>query len=148
MAWPTINNYPLSEEDRRKLPSPQAFGDLSVVASIGLVLSTASLAIGQVNRVLWVPAGFRLWGIHGAISDVDNGGTAFVWDLGDATTQARLIASSTKGQAAANLTVGDMVTGVMGYQFTANTDILMTVTTAPTTPAAGTLTLAFFGQYA
>lgn len=149
MAFPTIDYYLFSEEDKRKLPTAQAGGNLSVLSAT-ISVTTAALALNKVSRVLWVPAGFQVWGISAMLPDLDSGGSAaLVWDLGDSGDQNRLIAGSTVGQAAGNLTAASLPTlTAVGYTYTADTDILMTVTTAAATAVAGTVYLALIGQMA
>lgn len=147
MAFSTIDYYLFDAEAQRKyVPTPQAGGTLSVL-DYSFTLTTAANATGIVSRVLWVPSGFRLWGFGGNIADVDSA-TGLVWDLGDSGDQDRIIAASTVGRSAGQLNSDDIAVAGMGYQYTANTDILLTVTTGATTPVAGTWNLALLGQMA
>ncbi len=146
MAFPTIDHYLLDATAQRKLPAPHAAGSLSVISS-SISMTASALGLNAVSRVLWVPAGFTLWGVAVNLPDLDSGGSpALVWDLGHSDDQDGIIAGSSVGQAAGQLNTDDMAVAGMGYTFTADTDILWTTTTAAATAAAGTVKLALFGE--
>lgn len=149
MAYPTIDSYLFTDTDKRKLPNPPAGGSLTCLKS-ELTIPTASLALNYVTRVLWVPEGFQLWGMAIKMADLD-GGTALVWDLGwraAVTTdddQNGIVAGSTIGQSAGQLNTDDMAVAGFGYTFQRDSDIVLTVTTAAGTAAAGACKFALFG---
>jgi hypothetical protein len=107
---------------------------------INAALTVGMLALNKVTRLTRLPKGFVLTGLSLIIPDMDtNGAPALVFSIGDAATPARLISVSTKAQAGGTLATADLVTAAMLFEFTANTDILWTTTTAAATAAAGTV---------
>lgn len=144
MAWPTIDYYLLTAEQKRKLPTPQAGGNLSIIRNEFTVTALA-LVTGAVSRVLWVPAGFKLWGLIGKVADLDTG-AALVWDLGDGLDQDLIVAASTVGRSAGNLDDDDLAAAGIGYQFTVDSDILFTCTTQGSASQAGAAKLGLIGE--
>ena len=149
MAFPTIDYYLHDREDRKLLPTGQARGTLTMVKS-ELTLTAAALVTGAVSRVLWVPAGFQLWGYAGKMADLDTG-AALVWDLGwrAATTaeddQNGIIAGSTVGQSAGQLNTEDMAVAAFGYTFLYDSDIVFTCTTQGSASQAGACKFGLIG---
>lgn len=125
------------------LPSSVGANVATVISNTG-TLATGALAINKTSRVLKVPKGFKLSGIRYRVGDADsNGAPAYVFTIGDAADPDRLVTLSTVGQA------GGEVTALAGtgflYEFTADTDILVTTTTAAATAAAASFQIALTG---
>lgn len=152
MAFPTPDYYLLDEVARRKLPTPQEGGGLVVVKN-EFTMTAAALVTNAVSRVLWVPAGFQLWGMAIKLADLDTG-SALVWDLGwrAATTaeddQNGIVAGSTVGQSAGALNTDDMAVAGFGYTFLYDSDIVFTCTTQGSSSQAGACKFALFGEMA
>ena len=114
----------------------QAFG-----GQISLV--TGDLALNKTVSLFKVPANFTIVNASVYVTDMDTDGSpALVFSIGDATTAARIVSVSTAGQAGGAATI---VAGLNGYQYTAETEILWTTTTAAATAAAGTVTIFLTG---
>lgn len=149
MAFPTIDYYLFSDEDRRKLPKPPAGGSLTCLKS-ELTVTAAALVTGVVSRVLWVPEGFQLWQMSIKMADLDTG-SALVWDLGWRATvttdddQNGIVAGSTVGQSAGALNTDDMAVAGFGYTFLRDSDIVFTCTTQGSSSQAGACKFALFG---
>lgn len=86
--------------------------------------------------LLWVPKGAVITAARFDATDID-GATAMVWDIGDASTEDRLFAAITTGQAAGS-SVALAATGWL-YKYTARTQLRAFVKTASGTPATGTI---------
>lgn len=127
------------------LPSPVGAQVGTVLSNSG-TLATGALALNKTSRVLRVPKGFKLSGIRFRISDGDsNGSPALVFTLGDASDPDRIATVATTGQAGGELmTLADA--GFL-YEFTEDTDILFTATTAAATAVAATFKIALSGTY-
>lgn len=109
-----------------------------------VALVATDLTLGQTVGVMRVPAGFTVTSLRADITDVDAGATpTHAFQLGDATVADRLITANTAGQN------GGSVTTLAGtgflYRFPAETEIVLTSSTAAATGAAGTLSLALHG---
>ena len=114
----------------------QAFG-----GQISLV--TGDLALNKTVSLFKVPANFTIVSASVYVTDMDTDGSpALVFSVGDGTTAARIVSVSTAGQAGGAATI---VAGLPGYQYTAETEILWTTTTASATAAAGTVTIYLVG---
>lgn len=150
MAFPTVGIDLFGEEARRKLPTSQEGGGLVVLKS-ELTLTAAALVTGVVSRVLWVPAGFQLWGYAGKMADLDTG-SALVWDLGWRATvttdddQNGIISGSTVGQSAGQLNTDDLAVTAIGYTFLRDSDIVFTCTTQGSSSQAGACKFALIGE--
>lgn len=102
-------------------------------------LLTTDLALNRTTALFVVPKGFVVTGIDVTITDVDtNGAPAILITIGDAGNAARFLASSNIGQAGGNSTT--LAAAGKFYEFTADTEIVLTVATAAATAAAGTIT--------
>ncbi|PBB75203.1 hypothetical protein CK227_10450 [Mesorhizobium sp. WSM4308] len=103
-------------------------------------LLAADLVTANVVSAFKVPAGFVVTGIIAVSSDVDTNGTPTVaLSVGDAGSSVRYLSSSAIGQAGTS-TQTLASTGLL-FVNTAETEILVTVTTGSATAAAGTLDL-------
>lgn len=109
-------------------------------AHVELAVGTADLTVNSVHRVWKTPAGATVIGALIRSTDIDtNVSPAVVLTLGDATDDDRLMTNVVVGQTGtASATIA--ATGI-GYKYTAETDILLKVGTAPGTAAAGTITV-------
>lgn len=106
-------------------------------------LVTGDLALNKTVSLFKVPANFTIVSASVYVTDMDtNGSPALVFSVGDGTTAARIVSVSTAGQAGGAATI---VAGLPGYQYTAETEILWTTTTASATAAAGTVTVYLVG---
>jgi hypothetical protein len=103
-------------------------------------LATTDLATGAVTAAFKVPAGFTVTGIIAVASDMDsNGSPTLALSVGDSGSGTRHLSSSTIGQGGTS-TQTLASTGLL-YQYTTDTDILVTATTGSATAVAGTLDL-------
>lgn len=123
------------------LPSSVGANVATVISNSG-TLATGALAINKTSRVLSVPKGFKLSGVRLRVGDGDTG-TAWVFTLGDAADPDRIITISTAGQAGGEVTA--LADAGFLYEFTADTDILLTTTTAATTPVAAAFKISLTG---
>ena len=109
-----------------------------------IALVTGDLALNKTVSLFKVPKGFVVTQVIAYVTDMDtNGSPAVVFSIGDAGSASRIIATSTSAQAGGSPTIG--VANIIGYQFTAETEIVWTTTTAAATAAAGTVTLFLIG---
>lgn len=102
------------------------------------IVALATTNIDNANDdvgLLWAPKGFVVTGLAYSVTDVDSG-TAFVFDVGDAADEDRLVAAATTGQAAGT-GVALAATGFL-YKYTADTQVRLYIATAAGTPVAGT----------
>lgn len=107
-------------------------------------LATTDLALNAVTAAFRVPAGFTVTGIIAVASDMDTNATpTLALSVGDSGSATRHLSSSTIGQAGTS-TQTIASTGLL-YSYTADTDILVTASTASATAAAGTLDLYLTG---
>jgi hypothetical protein len=67
-----------------------------------------------------------------SVPDMDTA-TAFACSLGDGLSAARFLSASTKGQAAASISITDLVLGTIPIRYTADDDLIFKVATAATT---------------
>jgi hypothetical protein len=95
------------------------------------------LVTGGVVVGFSVPKGFIQTGIIASSTDMDtNGSPTLAMSVGDSGSATRLLSSSNIGQAGTS-TQTLAATGLL-YEYTADTDILITATTGSATAAAGT----------
>lgn len=102
-----------------------------------ITVTTGQLTLNALLGSIKVPKGAVIIGASVKSSDIDTG-TAVVLAVGDSVDDDRLITASTIGQAG-GVTTAIAATG-FAYQYTAETTVQVKVTTAPTTPVAGTIT--------
>lgn len=125
-----------------------------VVTNTGSI-GTANLALNKTTSLLRVPKGFQPTAIRLDLTDMDSG-TALVVTVGDngyglasdplyqVADPDRLVTVSTTGQTGGSITT--LATTGFLYKYPAETDIILTVTTAAGTPVAGTFKAALFGK--
>jgi len=100
------------------------------------VLNSDVTGAGNVVVAFRVPAGFIATGINMTVPDLDTGTTLTI-SVGDATIAGRLVLASTVGQAGGSVT--SLATTGQYYQYTVDTDILLTFPAASTAiPASAT----------
>jgi hypothetical protein len=109
-----------------------------------VALVAGDLAVGISTALFVAPKGFVLTSLSVVVPDMDsNGSPALVFDIGDAGAQARFISGATTGQAGGTNTT--LAAAGLNYEFTADTEIVWTTTTAAATAVAGTIKPRFFG---
>ena len=135
------------------LAPSQGFGKASKVVGPGwsrevvcatAIFSLATTSIDNANDdvgILWVPPGAVICGVAVGVTDVDSG-TAFVFDIGDADDEDRIVAGATTGQAE-GVTTALAYAGML-YKYAAATEIRYYCKTASNTPVAGTMKVALF----
>jgi hypothetical protein len=116
--------------------------------ALGGSFAITTTHLGTINNTValfTVPKSFVITGIAMDNPQFDSS-TGLTVSLGDAGSATRLVSSSTSFRAAAYSTA--LAPGTLGYKFTANTDILLTMTAAATTAVAGSLVLYLKGHIA
>lgn len=107
-------------------------------------LLAADLVTAGVVEAFVVPAGFTVTGIIAVATDMDtNGAPTLAISVGDAASSVRFLSSSTIGQA--GTTTQTLASTGLLFAYTADTKILVTMTTGSATAAAGTLDLYLTG---
>lgn len=107
-------------------------------------LATGALALNKTSALVRVPKGFVCTGVRFRIGDADsNGSPTHAFSIGDSGSAARLVAISTTGQAGGEVTA--LADAGFLYEFTADTDILLTSTTASATAQAAAFKIALAG---
>jgi hypothetical protein len=109
-----------------------------VFGSASLSVVTTDLTLNNVVSLGFVPRGFTVTGINATIPTLDSG-AAMTFSIGDSATPARLVANSTVGRSPGG-TVSALAAGAAYFKYSTDTEILMTVTAAPTTAVAGAIT--------
>jgi hypothetical protein len=105
-----------------------------------VTLSATDLVTGNIVEAFVVPAGFTVTGIIAVASDMDsNGSPTVAISVGDAGSSVRFLSSSTIGQA--GTTTQTLASTGLLFAYTADTKILVTMTTGSATAVAGTLDL-------
>jgi len=123
-------------------PQPGLLGEARTRKMFGrrVTLGTTDLATGSVVEAFIVPAGFTVTGIIAVATDMDsNGSPTLAISVGDSGSSTRFLSSSTVGQAGTS-TQTAASTGLL-FAYTADTKILVTMTTGSATAVAGTLDL-------
>lgn len=109
-----------------------------------IALATGDLALNKTVSLFKVPANFTVVSAVVQVTDMDtNGSPAIAFSIGDSGSASRVVSASTAAQAGGAATIN--VAAITGYQFTAETEIVWTTTTASATPAAGTVTIYLIG---
>lgn len=122
----------------------QGFARTGKVYGRRVNLATTDLALNATVAGFVVPRGFIVTGIIAVATDMDtNGSPTLALSVGDAGSATRFLSSSTIGQAGTS-TQTLASTGLL-YEFTADTEIVITASTAAATAAAGTLDLYLVG---
>jgi hypothetical protein len=119
---------------------PQGFARTKKVYGGTINLLATDLVLNAQTAVCRVPAGFVLQNYTLTVTDLDsNGSPTLQLQLGDSASAARIMAANTVGQAPGTVTT--LAASGSYYQFPADTDILLTASTASATGAAGTATI-------
>lgn len=118
-----------------------AFNEL-IIDSGDVAVATTDLDLNDLVKVFRAAKGFCVTGAIMQSSDIDSA-TSAAFQLGDLSVADRFISASTIGQAG-GFTATTAAAG-MFYEFTADTDIYIKVSTAPGTPVAGTVRAALKG---
>lgn len=134
--------------DRNDYTQPQAGGQgfARTMKAFGrrVALAATDVAVGKTTAAFKVPAGFVAIGIIAVATDMDtNGVPTLTLSVGDAGSGTRFLNASTIGQAGTS-TQTIASTGLL-YEFTAETEIVVTATAGAATAAAGTLDLFLTG---
>jgi hypothetical protein len=126
------NVYSLNQAGRgSEAGSRKVFGVRSAT------VNTTDLAINRTLGLCVVPAGFVVTGHTAVVSDMDSG-TAAVFTIGDAGDTDRLATVATNMQGGTTLT--SLAAAGLYYKYLADTEIILTMTTAAGTAVAGTIT--------
>jgi hypothetical protein len=133
--------------DRNAITQPQVGGSgfrrvMKAIGVISLPILAADLTTSNTVQLFVVPAGFTVLGMNFAPSDMD-AATGLTLSLGDATTPARFLSANTGGQT--GTATQTIVASAIGFKYTVDTNIVLTVAAGATTPAAGTLTAVLWG---
>jgi hypothetical protein len=115
---------------------------IALVAKVAVTTGMLDNADDEVGLV-WVPKGFVVTGVAFYSTDVDSGTAAIKFDVGDDSSNGRLLAAITAGQSAGSSTAL-AATGFL-YKYTARTLIKAYVNTAADTAAAGTISFMLEG---
>lgn len=122
----------------------QGFARTNKTLGRRVTLGTTDIAVGAVTAAFKVPAGFFVTGIIAVSTDMDsNGSPTLALSVGDSGSATRFLSSSTIGQA--GTTTQTLASTGLLYEYTADTDILVTATTGSATAVAGTLDLYLTG---
>lgn len=107
-------------------------GDARMVKCLGgpITLVAADVALNAQVAILRAPKGFVLLRIGGSTGDADTG-TTLQASIGDAATPARFVAAAAFAQSAGAFNP-TLAAGAAYYEFTQDTDVLLTVTAAAT----------------
>lgn len=129
--------------NRLPVNGPGIGGSLKVFrATIPLV--AGDLVLNAVHQALDLPPNFTC--LHGAIwaTDMDTGGSpTLAFNVGTAATAALFFAASNVGQA--GTASGAIARAGYGFTTTAKTRVIVTVSAAAATAAAGTLDIVLMG---
>lgn len=110
-----------------------------------IALATGDLALNKTVSLFKVPANFTATRADIYVTDMDSGGSpALAFSIGDADTAARIVSASTAGQAGGAATT---VVTFPYYQYTAETEVLWTTTTAAATAVAGYVYISIYGYF-
>lgn len=134
--------------DRNAYTQPQVgnqgFSRTKKVLGGPIALLTTDLAINRTVALMVVPKGFVLTSYNCIVPDMDsNGSPTLVFTLGDAASSNRIATVATTGQAGGTLST--LAAAGLNYEFTADTEIIWTTTTAAATAVAGTIELRLEG---
>ncbi len=125
-------------------PQVGPMGFAGTMKTIGRVctITVADNVSANTVGLFKLPAGFTVTALVGSATDMDTGGPTMLITIGDAASANRYVASVSAGAAIASWTLA--ATGLL-FLNTVDTEVILTIATAATTPAAGTVTLYFQG---
>lgn len=129
--------------DRNAYGQPQVGGQgfARTMKTLGgaLAILATDLALNRTTALFVVPKGFVATGVYLAATDMDtNGSPTIALKLGDAGDDDRFVAASTIAQAGGSTTT--LASTGLYYEFTQDTEIVLTASTAAATAVAGTVT--------
>jgi hypothetical protein len=114
---------------RQPQAGSQGFARTKKVFGNLVTLTAADVLINAQSAVLRVPKGFMLQSWSGTVGDLDTGATLSI-AIGDAASNNRYLATNTVGQAGGALPALALTGALLPYEFTDDTDILVTSTVA------------------
>ena len=137
----------MADFDYKQARQPKP-GSSSFLGAVNLTnsgtLATGALALNKTSALLMVPKGFVCTGIRFRIGDADsNGSPAHAFKIGDSGDDDRLIVASTTGQAGGEVTA--LADAGFLYEYTADTEVLLTTSTAAATAQAAAFKIALSG---
>lgn len=121
---------------------PMGFAGTQKVIGRVSNISVADNVSANTVGLFKVPAGFTVTGLIGSATDMDTGGPTMTISIGDAASSNRYVVSVSAGAVIASWTLAS--TGLL-FLNTVDTEILLTIIAAATTPAAGTVTFYMTG---
>jgi hypothetical protein len=107
----------------------QGFARTKKVFGNIVTLTAADVTLNAQCAIMRVPKGFNLQAWSGTVGDLDTGATLSI-AIGDAALNNRFLATNTVGQAGGALPALALTGANLPYEFTDDTDILMTATVA------------------
>lgn len=111
-------------------------------------LLTTDLALNRTVSLFKVGRGFNLIGISGYVDALDtNGAPTLTLSLGDAGSATRLLNAVTTGRAGGALTSAALPAAAFGYNYSADTELILTASAAAATAQAGNLRLFLHGWF-
>lgn len=114
---------------RQPQTGSQGFARTKKVFGNLVTLIAADVVLNAQVAVLRIPRGFMLTSWVGTIGDLDTGATLML-AVGDAANNARFLAANAIGQAGGALPALALTGAALPYEFTDDTDILVTATVA------------------
>jgi hypothetical protein len=103
-------------------------------------ISVADNVTGNTIGAFMVPAGFTVTGMVAVGTDMDNGGTAMLLNIGDAALATRFYTGLNTQAAVTQSAFSTPAAGTnLLFNYAVDTEILITIATQATTPAAGTV---------
>lgn len=119
-------------------------GSIVMIDSGDIAVATGDIDSGDLVKAFRATKGFCVTGAMLKSTDLDTDGSpAIVLALGDAVDDDRFITAATVGQAGGSTST--LAAAGAFYEFTADTDVFIKVTTAADVAAAGTVRAALFG---
>jgi hypothetical protein len=114
---------------RQPQAGSQGFARTKKVFGNLVTLVAADVALNAQCAVMRVPKGFMLQSWSGTVGDLDTG-AALMLAVGDAASNNRFLAANAIGQAGGALPALALTGANLPYEFTDDTDILVTATVA------------------
>jgi hypothetical protein len=109
-----------------------------VFGSASLAVLAADLTLNNVVSLGMVPKGFVITGINANVATLDSG-ALLTFSIGDLAVAARLVANSTVGRTPGGA-ITTLAAGAAYFKYITDTELLMTVTAAPSGAVAGAIT--------
>lgn len=107
-----------------------------------VTIGTADNVTGNTVGAFLIPKGFVQTGIIVVATDMDSG-TAMLFTIGDAGSANRTFASSNLGQTGGSSTT--LASTALLYEYTADTEVIITIATQSATAVAGTIDVYYEG---